>query len=695
MTKEIASKACQVVVVDSRVDTRVTVREVLKSLGFSQISLCASVNEALSFLSQNLNQPCWVISALLAPDENNALHFLVLFLREQALHQCRLSLILQAEEKYCIPRAFEMGLLSWHMLPFTQTSLKNELETLLNLLSQDNSNGCWTACGYLRTYLALLDDFPNLIQLEEKLITIFPQKIEFMIYLAEAQKLAGQNEASLKTIQRAQYLGSNISKGAQQLKDLIQAETGTTGTEISFAESFGFKTAVLIDPDSSITRTIKEILEKIGFSQIEIFEEGESAWNWIEKNGEPHVVIQEWRLTKLTGSAVLQRCRQKGFYKVPFIVVSSLVKGTDENLLRELGVAMLIEKPFGNETFTSILMFTLQQEKLPNTVRAIERKIHLALGAQNYEEAQSLRQALEQNPEAKPATKITADAAIAYYKRDYSRARTLAFEAFNHAGDSLIILNLIGKIFLKIGAYEESIKCFNKAQELSSSSLERLCLLAEAQTELGNIDSANENIEKAKKVDAENTMVKMTEAKISISNGDTKKASEIMSSLDNIGEIASYTNNRAVSLVKSGKIEESFDMYKKAEISLPKNDVQYRSVILYNLALSYARSNKLKESIEPLKKAAEISKNTALEAKISSLKSRIENSLSTGNKLELNLLNKNLDQTVLTEHQNDFLSIGFDLKPGEICAHQIFKSLTETDSRVTQLLKKVPNFFKN
>lgn len=688
MVSSIIDKSCKVLIIDPRVDARGAMREAVKATGFVNTMVVASIKEAWEVFATEEIPPQWVVSSLLADEPQNAFRLLALFLQEPRFQHCRLSLMVQEEEKYCLPNAFEMGLLSWHIKPFTQATLAVEFTSLIESLKNDPTHGCLTSAEYLRSYLTASDSFEALIKLEESLIVLQPGNENLFLSLAEAQQLAGDSEAARRTIHQAKYLGTRIAKGAKQLLDLVEKapEGSVDNTNMTFAQAFDVKNAIIIDPDTTSSGAAKSALNEIGIQDIQVFTDGKSAWDWIEQNPEPGLVIHEWRIPQLTGPAFIQRWRSKGYTKAPIIVLSSLVKGHDQNLLRELGAAALIEKPVERDKFIASIMSVIRQQRFPTSIKAIQRKILLALESNNLTEANSLHEKLKVLAPAGQEGDSLVEAAFAFQRRDFSTARKQAFEALKQAGDSLIILNLLGKIFLKIRAFEESLKCFNKIQELSSQNLERLCMIAEAQTELGDISEAKKTIENAKNVDANSEVVKITESKIAITDGNTDKAAKIMGTLDSLQDIVAYTNNRAVSLAKSGDLKGSQDLYEKALASLPKSESKFRPMILYNIGLSHAKEQKLDLAAQRLTEVAAFG-DSPTQQKALSLKKRVDQAVATGKVLDIKVSTDPVDEITITEHRQELQIMALNAKPGQIGVHQVFHCPKGLDPKVITLLK--------
>ena len=79
---------------------------------------------------------------------------------------------------------------------------------------------------------------------------------------------------------------------------------------------------------------------------------------------------------------MIQRLTSIGYASVPVIVISALIQASDKPLLREMGVANALHKPFDSESFFATVIWTMQQKRNPTERRMLELKIrnHLEKG---------------------------------------------------------------------------------------------------------------------------------------------------------------------------------------------------------------------------------------------------------------------------------------------------------------------------
>ena len=53
-----------------------------------------------------------------------------------------------------------------------------------------------------------------------------------------------------------------------------------------------------------------------------------------------------------------------------------------------------------------------------------------------------------------------------------------------------------------------------------------------------------------------------------------------------------------------------------------------------------------------------------------------------------------MDEVALAEHRNDVNMMALDIRPGEMCAHQVFQSPAALNLKATELLKAIPPFHR-
>ncbi len=719
MTQFFEDKSARILVVEPAAATRALLSEELRNLGFNNCRGVDSLQDAIGVLE--VEPIDWVITSLFARYSVNALQLLQIFTLVPALQGTRMSLLIEQEEVFCLRSAFELGLVSWHAKPFSKESLRETLKTLLQKMEANKWNLCLTAADYLREFLQKQSIPRSLLALEKSLTSLFPGNGKLLMHLGTAQYYSGNNEAAANLLYQANLLDPSLSEEIDGLSKKYFGEKGLKELSKDVKiNTLGISSCVLVDSDETVLRAVEDILKKLNVSNIQSFLDGESAWEHIKSNPEPSLIIQEWKIPKLTGPFLVQRIRQHGFQSVPVIVLSSLVKKDDLDLVREMGVANVISKPFDQQFFISEIVGTLQQDRLPTEAQTIERKLLSCLAMGSMEEAESLKQQFFADPAVAEARRVFIEGEFAYYNKEYERARDFAVTSLRMQ-ETVFVLNLLGKTLMKLRKFEPALKCFKKAQSMTPLNIERLCQIAEVETEAGHKEGAEEAMTRAKNLDQDSKLVKETEAKVEMTLGSTEKARLLMQELQSLDNIVAFMNNRAISFTRCGEISQGIEHYIRALEALPENQKEIKSVVHFNLALAYSRDRNFSEAVKELEKALG-HPSASIKERAASLKYRLEDAIRTGRTAVLKFAdsddssksvaskpppegggNSAWDQyqkvgetegevKELSDDENRKVVAVMEAKKGTMCCYLVFNDPTEKDPRSVQLVQSLPGF---
>jgi tetratricopeptide (TPR) repeat protein len=407
----------------------------------------------------------------------------------------------------------------------------------------------------------------------------------------------------------------------------------------------GFTPCLVVDGDETIHKNLKQIFEKFPEFRIVPFVSGLAADEWCLRNGPPGMVIQEWKLRDLPGPALLQHMRQRGWHDLPIVVLSSLVGKRDGSLLKDMGVTEVFEKPVDNDAFREGLVLALVQEKDPTDLSVLERKIIRMLNMGNLASARLLGARVMSHPKARPGIKKYVQALFAFQQNNYEAARKLSMEAIQTGGDLLKCLTILARVLVRMRDFEGAVKCFERASQLSPDNIERLCELAEAYLESGDLSKADATLLQAKKNDPTNDLLARTESKIALRAGQVERAKSIIMHMSQVSGLVSELNNAAVALVKVAQYDQAFDLYRHTFEALPEEFKETRLRVRYNLALAFARSNRLRDSLGALEGLGLVLEGKDVEGirrKIISLQDKVR--LALENKRPLRLVSEGLGE---------------------------------------------------
>lgn len=701
MDRRFKSKDIRIIVIDPLAQRRIVINEVLKELGFVHVTGFKNGKEALGYLeAENVD---WIIMSLMEQGEINALQILKLITEDNSLRHTRSSLLIDESEAYCLSMAYELGLMSHHVNANIRDVILAEFQNLLNEMVMNDFKTVLLSAQYLSKFLKQNKMHESLLKFQESLLDLYPGKSQVLGQLAEALFLNNRPTEAEAVLQQIQLIDATYSSQVTHLREQYGV---FDDPELNFSldgeaevpsqtrlNTLGVRNCIIVDPDSTVVFFIEKNLRKAGVENILTFESGAKAWAWISSHPEPHVVIQEWRIPDLPGPMLLQRLRQHGFIKTMVIVVSSLIKQQEIPLLREMGVADAIAKPFDPETFFASLIGVLQQDRYPTEQKSLENKIRILLKNNQLEEAERLNHELRSLSDTAPALINEIDAEFSFVRGEYQLAIEKATDALRSGGNSLLLLDLLGRALVKMGDFESALKAFQKAYQLSPLNVERICSLALAEAELGNYDVANQNLEMAKNLDHQAPIVKESECSISLLGQNFAKAKMLMGELDSITKILGYMNNRAVALARCSRFEDGITIYKDILAALPERHDSLALAVTYNLGLAYARYGDLTKALDILS-SIDLGRPHPLQLKVKSLIQRIQVALSKGTSLNLSTASVRTvkescpeESMPSTSHQKVFLT-ALEINKGSLCCFRVYKNPDRCHPKVIKMLEQ-------
>lgn len=698
---------CGVLVIEPASSIRQMISEIVKDFGYKNIFHVSSNKEALHVLE--VEKIGWVISSGSKdsqPDSNVTIfHILKLISVTPRLKGTLVSLLTDGDQDpEEIVFAFEMGLFSYHQKSYVKDAVSDEFQILFNYLKEYQWQFTLTSAAYLRELLKERHKLKSLLALEENLLSMFPGSADILLHLAEAELLNGRKDTAASMLGQVEMLDKKLSLHCKKLKEKYLPST--EDSQMATAQTFnplGLKRVVLIDADTDVLYYISELLGAVGVKQIEQFEDGASAFQWLEgEKKEPDLVIMEWRTFGISGPVLVQRIRQMGYLQVPIIVISSLIEKSDFPILKEMGVDHCQTKPFEQADFYASIVWAIQQNRCPTEQKSLQLKIRRLLHAEKIEEAKRLMAHFFTDDRINESSKLEIEAEYFFATGETKQARDKGIAAIKHGGDSLLMLNLVGKSMLKLKEFEGALRCFEKANSISSLNIERLLNLAHASIEVGNMAQAAAAAESAKNLDPTNLYVAEMECNVRIETGTPEQAQALMENIDSGKNIISYMNNRAVSLARNGRFEDSIDLYKKTIVSLPSKWKDLKALVTYNLGLAYARYGDLDLAKEILK---EVSEQRIFEVakKAGSLLKRVEVAVASGGKLELQEQKlpepekiEEKDPAQAEEQKNIEMDLleEFEARKGDIACYLVFFYVEGDRSRFDELVKDLPRFLQ-
>jgi tetratricopeptide (TPR) repeat protein len=697
-------RSLRIVAVEQSASLRQLIGDVLRSLGFTNVETMANITDSHHFLEAD--HADWLILPLQPNDSRNGLNSIRMISSASALRGLKVSLLLAENEDWAIAKAFELGAFTCHPKYTNRDDLKVEFEKLAAKMDTLECDSTKTSMSYLRSHLTKVGRHQDLVELDKNALSIYPGDGESLMNLAESLVLSGENRKADATLRQLELICpdkiSNINSMREKISaSSLQASSAKVSSDAEESPNFlGLENVVIVDSDDASRSAVKSIIRELGCNNIFDFADGDSAFSWLDQNGEPDLLLMEWRIPKLSGPMLLQRLRSKGHCNKPVIVISSLIKSSDMPIIRELGIANLALKPVEKNTLLKALIWAIQQDRMPSDMYQLENKIRSLLNSKSLQAAEPLVQRYLDDPTIQNARKSILRAEFAFAKEQYDEARDLAIAAVKQSGESLFALNILGKCLMTLRQYESALKCFKKAQTISPMNIERLITMAEVQAELGETATAEASLNMAKDIDPESRVVAEGAARVAIASGSSKDARTALASLESNLNLIRYLNNKAVAHAKCGFPKEGIEIYEKTLVAMPPREYELISIVHYNTALARVRSSDLIGAIRQLEILLATQK-TRIHQKATSLKSRIEEAIAQSKNFAI------LDSDAATGSGNKDLALGasrpassastlingiLEYRPGEHCCFLLFKSSVPDGPEIQKALRSELQF---
>lgn len=108
---------------------------------------------------------------------------------------------------------------------------------------------------------------------------------------------------------------------------------------------------LVIDDMSTMRKIVRNMLNKMGYNNIEEAEDGEPAWKMINEAleaGQPFdFIVSDWNMPAMTGIDLLKNIRSsEKFKKLPFLMVTAEAEQANVVIAVKAGVSNFVVKPF-------------------------------------------------------------------------------------------------------------------------------------------------------------------------------------------------------------------------------------------------------------------------------------------------------------------------------------------------------------
>lgn len=667
-------RSIKIVTVHASSTIRQLLNTELRALSYIDVVGVPDLQSVLSLLETE--QIHWLITPVLVEEKLNVFQFLKLITEDPSMMDMRVSLITDSSvEPRAISKAFDLGLLSIHKNMQTKADVAQELKQFFALFAAYPDAQSLVAAHYLRQHLLENRCHEELLRFEKNLFQMHTGHTQLMLPLIEAHLLNKQPDLARQLAQRALLITPELDGDISTLLARYEIEPeGPSGAAPSAQNMLGIKSCLLVEPDVETRVQIEGLLKQIGIVQIKSFGDGEAALKWLKTGQKPELVVFEWRLKPMPSPLFVQKLREIIGFGKPVTVMSRDLSEKDMPVLREMGITDRIKKPISPQKFFQEVIWVIHQDRTPSEPLVLLQKIRQAMAEQNFEQLAAFTKRYMDSTKTSETDKTLMQAELAYFRGNYVHAKSFALQALKKGPASVEILNLLGKALMKLREFELALRCLENAEFVSPNNVRRICNMAEAELEMGNDEAVELHIERAMDLDPDSQPVAEVQTKAALVHGDTKKAKALMQSLQSLLSIVSFTNNRAISLIRNDRFENGTSLYKEAIQAVPENNFEVQAVLHYNLGLALARMNRLNEARHHLDLAADL-KSEKIHSKVISLKKRLKQAIDGHRPLELHAQQGHLSSESASRdpaRDYDELMMALTIGPGDIGCHKIY-----------------------
>ncbi len=122
---------------------------------------------------------------------------------------------------------------------------------------------------------------------------------------------------------------------------------------------------LIADPDLQVNNLVKEVLGKVGFTNVRTVTSGESALNILRQN-EVDLLITDWRMSPVNGLQLIDFLRTDPNSPnpyLPIIMLTGKAELKDVSTARDKGVTEFMVKPFNAKSLYERLVVVIENPR--------------------------------------------------------------------------------------------------------------------------------------------------------------------------------------------------------------------------------------------------------------------------------------------------------------------------------------------
>ena len=267
-------------------------------------------------------------------------------------------------------------------------------------------------------------------------------------------------------------------------------------------------------------------------------------------------------------------------------------------LLQELGTNHVTFGAQRHESLRQHLQRVWQERHQRGALADVEVQLEQAFACLDMDSVRRLIVKLQQLPATEAVLQRMAHASLFVGERRLAEAALKAMLQLN--GQNLWAANTLGKLYLRSGRAAVGIETLRKLSSFHDLNADRLLTLGNAATLAGQMDVAEEALNKGHRLVA-SSYPRFEEglAKLKLAQHDLKGAMQVLAGRGFSEDIVSFLNMRAILAIRSGRFDEGIRYYDYALTGCAEQK-SLQARIKFNIGLAYARHDALDKAYAAL-----------------------------------------------------------------------------------------------
>ncbi|MDX9714665.1 MAG: tetratricopeptide repeat protein [Dissulfurispiraceae bacterium] len=359
---------------------------------------------------------------------------------------------------------------------------------------------------------------------------------------------------------------------------------------------------LVVDDEASMRSTIKHMMTKIGFKNINTAENGRSALDYINSS-KVDLVICDVNMPEMSGTELFNTIKANRKHdNVSFIFVTAETTRDVVARVAEHGADDYIIKPFLLATLEDKISKVLKRKYNPSGVETQLKSFRNFLNARSINEAEdALKKAAELSPDSPVIIFNSGQLALA--KGEVNKAISLFKEAIEKKPLFVKAYNALGEIHEQLGDIKTAIQYYEQAHNISPGSTERLITLSKLYSNTGSTEKAEILLKDAianvrEDLSTSNHLI----GEMLLAKNDNEKALDMLLK-------AHQKNPQDIKIMfsladayrKTDKAQEALNVYENMLRIAPNN-----AAIHYNMGKAYIEMGVKNKAIQSMKKAWEL-----------------------------------------------------------------------------------------